>query len=179
MTTLAEALDRQPERLRFADDGRIPNSRLPALLYRRRGPAHGMDAVAFERLFAAHGWRGAWCDGIYPFHHFHSTSHEVLGIAGGSARVALGGPAGRQLQVGTGDVLVIPAGVGHRLERADAGFLVVGAYPDGRGWDLCRGEPAERTRVLRNLAAVPLPASDPVHGATGPLLSAWADADRV
>ena len=44
------------------------------------------------------GWLGAWVDGIYAFHHFHSTAHEVLGIVAGSASVILGGPKGRRFE---------------------------------------------------------------------------------
>ena len=66
-----------PETHTFEDDGGIPNSRLPVLAYhsaleRDAGPG------AYEQLFAGHGWLGAWRDGIFPFHHFHSTAHEVL-----------------------------------------------------------------------------------------------------
>ena len=106
----------------FEDDGGIPNSRLPVLIYHRvEGAA---DASACERLFASNGWEGAWRDGIYSFHHFHSTSHEVLGIVRGSASVTLGGPAGRTFEVRQGDVLVLPAGTGRlqrRLQRRPAG----------------------------------------------------------
>lgn len=171
MATVA-AVRSAPERLLFEDDGRIPNSRLPALLYRQL--PLGRDASAFEELFARHGWLGAWCDGIYPFHHFHSNTHEVLGVARGWGEVMLGGPNGRTVRVKQGDVLVLPAGVGHKLERASGDFMVVGAYPDGRDWDVCRGEPNERAHVLGNLACVPLPAEDPVHGPDGPLLAAWS-----
>ena len=68
--------------------------------------------------------------------------------------------------------MAIPAGVGHRLERGSSDLLVVGAYPEGRAWDLRRGDPAERDLVMANLAAVPLPATDPIHGAAGPLVAA-------
>ncbi|HMN85705.1 MAG TPA: hypothetical protein PKA74_06930, partial [Bauldia sp.] len=76
----------------FADDGDIPNSRLPLILYARAiDPAAGDPAEAFEALFAANGWPPAWRNGIYGFHHYHSTAHEVLGIARGSAEVRFGG----------------------------------------------------------------------------------------
>ena len=170
----------EPESRVFADDGRIPNSPLPLLLY--RGVLEGRTgnpAASFEQRFAQHGWSGAWRDGIYPFHHFHSTSHEVLGVARGSAAVRLGGEGGATVELGAGDVVVIPAGVGHKLEEAQDGFLVVGAYPDGSTWDVCRGEPAERAKVLANLARVPLPPADPVFGGDGPLVALWrAAAER-
>jgi uncharacterized protein YjlB len=164
----------EPETYRFQDDGTIPNSRLPALLYRRALDPRQRDlAGVFERLFDGHGWRGAWRNGIYPFHHFHSTTHEVLGCARGRARVRLGGENGATVTIAAGDVVVIPAGVGHKHEASTPDFQVVGAYPDGRDWDVCRGEPGKRDRVRANLACVPMPATDPVHGHGGPLLAKW------
>lgn len=161
----------QPETYVFEDDGGFPNSPLPLLLYRGALPA---DPAAMERRFAAHGWSGAWRDGIYPFHHFHSNAHEVLGIAAGHAVVRFGGPRGRTLAVAAGDVVVIPAGVGHcRLEASDD-FLVVGAYPGGAEYDIRRGDPAEHAEVVRTIAHVPLPAADPVGGAEGALRRLWA-----
>ncbi len=160
----------EPECHSFADDGRIPNSALPLLVLRAALPA---DAGEIEQVFARNGWTGAWRDGIYPFHHFHSTAHEVLGIARGRASVRFGGPGGTALDLGAGDAVVIPAGVGHCNEGASGDFLVVGAYPGGAAWDVRRGEPAERREVLRNLAAVTLPETDPVQGAHGPLMRLW------
>jgi len=71
----------------FDDDGSIPNSSLPVLLYHHalddadRALHDAAGAAAYEDLFADHRWLAAWRDGIFPFHHFHSTAHEVLGIA--------------------------------------------------------------------------------------------------
>jgi uncharacterized protein YjlB len=168
----------RPETYRFTDDGRIPNSGLPLLLY--RGVLGGeVDPASFEALFARHGWLGAWRNGIYPYHHFHSTSHEVLGVARGWADVRLGGENGRSLRLSAGDVVVIPAGVGHKHEASSSGFLVVGAYPDGRDWDVRRGDPGERDAVLANLAQVPMPAADPVHGHDGPLRAIWVSSGEA
>ncbi len=165
--------------LQLSDDGRIPNSRLPLLLYQGALAGETGDlADALERRFARNGWSGGWRNGIYPFHHYHSTSHEVLGIARGRARVRFGGERGETVDVGAGDVVVIPAGVGHKNEGSSPDLVVVGAYPDGQDWDLCRGEPGERPRVLESIAAVPMPATDPVHGADGPLLERWAADER-
>ncbi len=66
----------------FEDDGTFPNSRLPLLLYPKAlDPAEARPEV-FEALFARNGWPPQWISGIYPFHHYHSTAHECLGIAG-------------------------------------------------------------------------------------------------
>jgi uncharacterized protein YjlB len=167
----------QLETFTFADDGSIPNSALPVLLY-RGVLARDAGAAAYEDLFAENGWLGAWRDGIYPFHHFHSTSHEVLGIAAGTANVVLGGPQGSRLELAAGDVVVLPAGTGHCNARSDPGLLVVGAYPHGMRWDLRRGDPAEHDEVVTNIARVPLPEGDPVGGRDGRLVELWSGATR-
>ena len=160
-----------PETHRFADDGAIPNSPLPVLVY------HGVEAAAdpgtCEALFGANGWGGHWRSQILTVHHFHSTAHEALGIVAGRASVMLGGPDGQRFEVRAGDVLVLPAGTGHcRLESSDD-MLVVGAYPPGQTWDMRYGEAGEHDEVLANIAAVALPEADPVLGPGGPLVELW------
>jgi uncharacterized protein YjlB len=157
------------------DDGTYPNNaRLPLLLYPAAVELPENDSGrAFEELFASHGWTGAWRNGIFGYHHYHSTAHEVLGVYGGSARVQLGGPRGPQFDIRSADVIVIPAGVAHKNLGADRDFRVVGAYPVGQGWDMKTGKTGERPRADRNLAAVELPALDPVFGHTGPLVRLW------
>src|SRR4051812_5262443 len=103
----------------FAADGLIPNTRLPLIV--RRGaipPAADDPAKAFERVFAQHGWTNGWrADDVFDYHHYHSTAHEVLGIAAGSATVRFGGEAGEAVGVTAGDVGVIPAGGGRSGEH--------------------------------------------------------------
>ncbi|HSA82239.1 MAG TPA: cupin domain-containing protein [Geminicoccaceae bacterium] len=161
----------------FEDDGSIPNNpKLPLLVYPGAVATSGADpAAAFEEIFAANGWSGSWRNGIYPFPHYHSTAHEVLGIARGEAKVRFGGDRGIVLDVQAGDVVVIPAGVGHQNLGASGDLLVVGAYPGGAGFDLCRGGPDDRPRVLDNIRQVALPAADPVFGRAGPLLAQWRE----
>lgn len=155
----------------FEDDGGIPNSRLPVIVYHEVDAARA--APSAQGLFDSHGWLGAWRNRIFSFHHFHSTSHEVLGIVAGSASVVLGGPRGRRFDVRRGDVLILPAGTGHCNAGASEDLLVVGAYPDGMRWDIRRGDPAEHDEVLANIRAIPLPRADPVHGTNGPLVELW------
>jgi len=159
-----------PETYTFRDDGAIPNSVLPALVYRFVDAAH--SAPDCEQLFARHGWHGAWRNGIYPFHHFHSISHEVLGIVAGSVTVMLGGAAGKARELAQGDVAILPAGLGHCNVGEDE-LLVIGAYPNGMRWDLRRGDPDEHNEVMANIARVPLPETDPVFGEAGPLVGLW------
>jgi uncharacterized protein YjlB len=157
---------------------RIPNHpSFPVLVYR------GVDAVtgdpdAARALFAEHGWGGSWVDGVFDFHHFHSTSHEALAVVAGAATLELGGPQGEAFAVAAGDVLVLPAGTGHRRTTAREGFTVVGAYPAGQeDYDLLRGESAGEVAAARErIAALPAPPDDPVGGEG---VGRWAgNADR-
>jgi uncharacterized protein YjlB len=157
-----------------ANGGFPNNDRLPVVLYRGAfDPAAGDLAGAMEGRFQEHGWSGGWRNGIYPFAHYHGTTHEVLGIAAGQVAVQLGGPGGRELTLRTGDVVVLPAGVAHRNLDASADLLVIGAYPGGRRWDMNRGEPGERPGTDERIAQVPLPDADPLFGEDGPLLREW------
>ena len=158
---------------RFFDDGTYPNSALPLLFYQAALPRGAADAEAMEALFAANGWPPAWRASVFPYHHYHSTAHETLGVARGSSRLLLGGPEGSEFDVEPGDVIVIPAGVAHRRLDSSSDFLVVGCYPPGQNWDLLRGEADDRPRADHNIARVPMPSTDPVGGAGGPLLAHW------
>jgi uncharacterized protein YjlB len=153
---------------RFDDDGRIPNNpKLPLVVYRQAlAPSHHL-AQAFDKRFAENGWTNSWRNGIFGYHHFHSNAHEVLGVALGEARVRFGGEAGEVLALSAGDVAILPAGTGHKCESATEDFLVVGAYPDGRDYDICRGDPAEHDRAVVRIASVPMPKKDPVFGNSG------------
>jgi uncharacterized protein YjlB len=164
---MTEALE-----FRFDDDGAIPNSNLPLLVYREAVPA---DAAAIEGVFATNRWPPAWRDGVHPFHHFHSTAHEALGVARGEASVLFGGPRGQVLTVRAGDVVVIPAGVAHCNQRQSRDLLIIGAYPvTSDGPDLRRGKPEEHAAAKRAAEAVPVPEFDPVDGLNGALSRLWA-----
>jgi uncharacterized protein YjlB len=164
----------QAQLFRFDDDGSIPNHpTLPLIVYPGALPQEQSSASHLEELFERNQWSGAWIDGVFSYHHYHSTAHEVLGVASGSATIQFGGKQGEPIQVQAGDVVVIPAGVGHCKQEASSDFRVVGAYPAGQDWDLCTGKPEERPQVLHNIQQVPLPQADPVYGLQGPLLEAW------
>ncbi|MGE0223072.1 MAG: cupin domain-containing protein [Acetobacteraceae bacterium] len=161
----------EPLTFTFADDGAIPNSPLPLLVYRGAVPA---DPDAIERVFAANHWPPSWRNGVYPYHHFHSNAHEVLGVARGEVSVLFGGPGGQVLRVRAGDVVVIPAGVGHCNQAQSTDLLIVGAYPDnGPGPDTHRGKAADHAKAQRSIAGVPMPDADPVTGTDGPLRQLW------
>jgi uncharacterized protein YjlB len=159
----------------LGDDGLYPNNeKLPLLAYQGALDLPERDpAATIETLFAANGWGGSWRNGVYGFHHYHSTAHEVLGVYGGRARVQLGGEGGVVLSVSRGDVVIIPAGVAHKNLGASSDFRVVGAYPLGQRPDMNYGKPSERSHADRTIARVPLPKADPVYAADGPLVEHW------
>jgi len=128
---------------------------------------------AIEELLRSNHWGGSWRNGIYNFHHYHSTAHEVLIVYGGEANVRLGGEKGITQELHAGDVVLIPAGVGHKNLGSSENFAVIGAYPQGQTWDLCYGKKAERPEADKNIAKVPLPNSDPIYGAHGQLMTFW------
>jgi uncharacterized protein YjlB len=155
----------------FADDGDVPNSRHPLIVYAGViDAAAGDPAVKFEALFRRNGWGGGWRNGIFPFHHYHSTAHEVLGIARGEAEVRFGGESGKTLTVKAGDAVLIPAGVGHKRLSVSEGLLVIGAYPGGQWADLMREGAEDKAGIRSRIAAVGLPTADPVGG---PMLELW------
>jgi uncharacterized protein YjlB len=161
-----------PEQLHLKRNGWMPNSSLPVLFYRNAVPATSKNlATEMERLFTANEWPPQWRNGVYDFHHYHSTAHEVLGFAAGHADLVLGGEGGEAVTVHACDVLVLPAGTGHCRITASDDFLVIGAYPENEHWDICRTAPS--AEVLERMRHVRFPASDPLTGAAGALPKLW------
>src|ERR1700726_4504711 len=153
----------------FADDGRVPNNPLlPLIVYRAALETGPRCAAVCERLFADNGWSGAWRNGIYAHHHYHSAAHEVLSIVAGSVRVRLGGEHGKTMELQAGDVVAVPAGVAHKNEGASLDLVVVGAYPIGQNPDMRTPGTRDYERWVAQIAAVPLPKCDPVYGMHGP-----------
>lgn len=160
----------------FADDGLTPNHpRWPLIHYRGvvTLDARFDPAAIFEVLFDSHGWRDGWRDGIYDFLHYHSRTHEVLGIARGSAKVRFGGARGRTICLKVGDVIVQPAGTGHQRLESSGDLLVVGAYPAGSPYDECHPTKADHDRAWGDIVRTRPPRTDPVYGGKGPLKQLW------
>ena len=79
----------------FEDDGRIPNNpEVPLLVYPGAlGESHVYPSRCKE-LLAENGWGGAWVNGVFSYHNYHSNAHEVLCVVSGEASIALGGTRG-------------------------------------------------------------------------------------
>jgi uncharacterized protein YjlB len=167
---------RRVRKIYFEKAADVPNSTLPVLLYRAVLPPHAAGkANAFRERFKRAGWAGIWTDTIYDYTHFHSNAHEVLGIAEGKVTLRLGGEEGSLFRLKAGDMLVLPAGVGHRRVGGDDGLKVIGAYPLGQSH-------FNMKRQGRAIPRVALPSTDPFYGTdglndgAGPLIEAWHSA---
>ena len=170
----------KPRFIEFRDTASIPNNpSLPVLIYEAAVEVTDDLAGTIETIFERNDWPPQWRNGIYDYDHYHSTAHEALGIAGGEAVVILGGSNGEEVSLFPGDVVVLPAGTGHRRIRASSDFLVVGAYPAGQNWDIISAdEPEKKSTAVRRIAQVPLPLKDPLVGEQGPLMHLWTAANQ-
>jgi uncharacterized protein YjlB len=155
------------------------NPLLPVLLYKSVLRLSGEkveeigenDEEIIEQIFADNEWSNSWRNGIYTFHHYHSTTHEVMGICSGECKVELGGDEGVICTVEKGDVLIIPAGVAHKNTGNSSDFKCIGAYPFGASFDIRYGTAEERTEADKNIENAPFPSMDPVYGKNGTSLA--------
>jgi uncharacterized protein YjlB len=150
------------------------NSELPVLLYKNVFDFGSEDpASTIEKILSENNWGGSWRNGIYSFHHYHSTAHEALGVYGGWAEVQLGGPESEIVRIESGDLVVLPVGTTHKKVNSGDGFAVVGAYPDRQSWDMNYGTQDELEKAKSNISKVKLPSKDPVFGVGGKMFEFW------
>ncbi len=159
----------------------IPNSSIqnkPLLHYRQAFDPGTLTASAIESHLVSVGVvEPQWRFSMYSTTHFHSTTHEVLCVSRGKAKLCFGGegnPGKVETLVEKGDVLILPGGVGHRLledltEGEGGGFEMVGSYPRGYNWDMCYGKKGEEAEV-QNIPRLPWFNMDPIYGDEGPVL---------
>lgn len=148
------------------------NERFPVLVYppdvlKLSGPE------SFEVVFKRNNWKNSWRNGIFGVHHFHSITHEALGVYQGEVLVQLGGPGGKKFKLVKGQVVVIPAGVAHKNLESNGNFACVGAYPGGSSWDMKYGDKNELPEVRSNISQVGIPDKDPLYGKGGPIFDYW------
>ncbi|RYP42668.1 hypothetical protein DL767_000037 [Monosporascus sp. MG133] len=159
----------------------IPNTSIqnkPVLHYHAAFPPAALTPSLIEAHLASVGVvEPQWRFSMYTTTHFHSTTHEVLCVSRGRASLCFGGednPGRVEKEVEKGDVLVLPAGVGHRLledltTEGEGGFEMVGSYPRGCNWDMCYGKKGEEPKV-QSIAGLPWFQKDPIYGDQGPVL---------
>ena len=170
----------------FRDDGLVPNSNFPAIVYpsavhfESRDPSESMEVLQ-ENVWR-NGWKVDWKGNVYRKVHYHSTAHECLVVFRDQAQIELGGRRfGQYIKMKPGDVLLIPAGMGHEQLTMSRHFLVFGLYPDDQDWDLNWGWEKERGnrrgKADYNIKRVALPHpnlyTDPIFGRGGPLMELW------
>lgn len=161
------------QQILLKDDGRFPNSPLPVLIYKGVLDLPLLfPATHLSKLFEKNGWSNSWDAGIFQYHHYHSVTHEALGIYSGSTTLQLGGGQGPKITIEKGDVVIIPAGVAHKNLGKENDVGAVGAYPDGRDYDMNYGKNGERPGTDEHIAQVPLPLHDPL-GLTDGLTKIW------
>ncbi|TPI57362.1 cupin domain-containing protein [Mesorhizobium sp. B3-1-3] len=162
----------------FRGNGRVPNSRLPVCVYR---DVHAWGGPELEHRLRLNNWYPSWHSpiGMYPQHHFHSQAHELIAVTRGEITGLFGGHDGREVTLRRGDIVVIPAGVGHFGVSLTEDLFVTGAFPAGFGvLDFRLGYPSEYYELAETARKVPIPAFDPVFGSRGPLPALWNDADQ-
>jgi uncharacterized protein YjlB len=75
-----------------------------------------------------------------------------------------------ETEVKEGDVMIMPAGVGHRLlEDISGNFEMVGSYPKGKSWDMCYGTKEDEEK-FSTIAGLGWFEQDPLYGQDGPAL---------
>lgn len=161
----------------LSDDGIIPNSKYPVIVYHHVFSLEDDQAADFlENRFAENGWNNAFRWRVYDDQHYHTNTHEVLGVYAGHAVLQIGGPEGERLDVQLGDVIVLPAGTGHVSLSHSSDFAVVGAYPNGAEPDLIRIADQRPDGVREKVDAVPVPDLDPVFGDTSSgIVQSWKE----
>lgn len=148
----------------------FPNNPLPVLIYPKAlEEVLGQDYTEtdIKTFLEQHNYSNSWTEGIHPFHHFHSNTHEVVACFSGKATVQLGGPDAETLTLKKGDLALLPAGVAHKKIDATSEFQIVGAYPNGRQFDMQKGDKEQYDHLKETIAHVPLPSFDPIEGKEG------------
>ena len=157
----------------FCDDGVFPNNPLLPLLIYQQVFKSDEKAQKIETCLKRNNWKHAWRNGIYTYHHYHSTAHEVLVALQGQCKLRVGGPAGELVEIRKGDVILIPAGVAHCNMGCSEDFTCLGAYPDGQEFDVNFGKREERPAADENIQKLAIPSQDPIYGNEGPLKRFW------
>ena len=159
---------------------RHPTTRnIPLVVYRSPvalDPKFDPAAMFESRCLSGTNGGDSWRAKMYGYNHFHTGTHECLGIARGKVTAQFGGASGRKIELRAGDVVIIPAGVGHKHIKQSKDLLIVGAYPANAGkYDEPKPGEIDHAVALKNVERAKRPATDPVYGRRGPLFIRLAE----
>lgn len=149
------------------------NSIYPLLIYKKVFDFIDQSTEAVQKFLKKNGWINSWVDSIYPYHHYHSNTHEALVVFRGSASVQIGGENGAIYVIAQNDVIIFPAGVSHKNLESSEDFTTIGAYPFDVHYDMYYGNADEYLEAEKNVKRVGLPLTDPVFGKNGLLFDFW------
>lgn len=178
-TALTPVLSLRVSRYQIPKHGLMPNTSLqnkPLLIYHSAFSSSPLSASQIETYIRSVGvCAPQWRYTMYSTTHFHSTTHELLVISSGKARLLFGGegnPGGVKVDVTAGDVILVPAGVGHQLLEDHGGFEMVGSYPVGaEKWDMCYGREGDNSKGIEaRIRGLGWFDKDPLYGQEGPAL---------
>ena len=164
------------ETIDIAENEPFPNNSLPVLYYPGvvkelvYSEDRGQNVQAF---LEKNGYSNGWVGGIFKYHHFHSNTHEVLACISGEAKVQLGGPDAEVYPFKTGDVVLLPAGVAHKLIESTDDFQIVGAYPEGKEPDMQTGDEEDYEAMKTRISHLGIPQYDPVEKTQGGVIEYW------
>ena len=105
--------------------------------------------------------------------HYHSTTHEVIGIKSGEVTLILGDSVGKSIAMKAGDLIIIPASVGHYSSINQLAYEAVGGYPNGTEWDMIFNEKDKHEFAMETIRKIPIPQTDPLLGSIGLLFEFW------
>jgi len=154
----------------------FPNSNLPVLIYQNAfnlPKQRRKAALIVQKIFSRNGWSNSWSNGIYDFHHYHSITHECMAITQGTTAVILGGPKGKRIKLTQGDLIILPAGVAHKSLKSSENFQCVGAYPQGKDYDINTGTLTEYKKAVISIRKLSIPLKDPLFGNRGFMKTYW------
>lgn len=149
------------------------NSKYPLLIYKNVFNFTDQTTKQLQEFLNNNHWIKSWVDSIYPYHHYHSNTHEALVVFSGDANVQIGGENGDIFEIVEGDIIIFPAGVSHKNVKSSEDFTVIGSYPFDVEYDMNYGKDIEYPKVEENIKRVGLPAADPVFGKNGLLFNYW------
>ncbi|KTC87685.1 cupin domain-containing protein [Legionella drozanskii] len=149
------------------------NPNYPLLIYKQVFSAGNETPKEIQTRLERNNWDQSWIDSIYDFHHYHSSTHEVLVIISGDGQVQFGGEQGSTHTISAGDVVIIPAGVAHKSLNLSDNFRCIGAYPFNISVDMKLGRVEEYLKAIETVKQIGLPKKDPVFGEKGLLFDYW------